>query len=546
MLNSNKDMLSKLQMLRDDYARRLPQQLGELYRLAGELPVTQDPGATLAMLHTLLHRLAGSAGSFGFGELGKQAKQLELQVARWLEHENVDRGQLQIFAVAIKSLNAHTSLASQTSISVVSAPASGSRQTHIYLLGGDAGVAEEISTMLSHFGHKVSYFTDLDSAEAAIAEAPPEFIIADLEFLPESQVSAGGIAYLQKRLPAPGPVICVSHRSGFQDYLAAVHAGAVSYFTKPLDVIQLVDFFEVYLDNRRTTPYRVMIVDDDEVLAGHYQLVLEAAGMMAEVVTDPENLLPRLQEFQPEMILLDLNMPGYTGPELAQVIRLNGEWLRIPITYLSSETDIDKRISAMGQAGDDFLAKPITDRELVSAVSVRAARSRQLSQALDRDSLTGLLKHSRIKERVDLELARAVRSNEWMSVVMLDLDHFKSVNDTHGHPMGDKVIKALAHILRQRLRKTDAIGRYGGEEFVAILPACSDKEALRLIDDVRESFKALSFQGNGGTFHVTLSAGISRFEPGLRVRADELLQRADDALYLAKHNGRDCVVVAEA
>src|SRR5690606_11254409 len=225
--------------------------------------------------------------------------------------------------------------------------------------------------------------------------------------------------------------------------------------------------------------------------AEHYKLVLSTADIRAEVSNSPREIFEKLQDFYPELIMLDINMPGCSGAELAQVIRLNQDWLRVPITYLSSEQDEEKRALAMGRAGDDFLSKPMGDRELITAVSVRAARSRQLSDALDRDSLTGLLKHARIKEQVDIELSRAKRAGENFSLVMLDLDHFKKVNDTYGHPAGDKVIKAIAHLLRQRLRKSDAVGRYGGEEFVAVLPRCGLNEARALMEDVRQRFSEI-------------------------------------------------------
>jgi diguanylate cyclase (GGDEF)-like protein len=260
------------------------------------------------------------------------------------------------------------------------------------------------------------------------------------------------------------------------------------------------------------------------------------------VSNNPRAIFDVLQDFHPELILLDINMPECNGIELAQVIRLNQDWLRIPITYLSSEQDVEKRAQAMGRAGDDFLSKPMGDRELITAVSVRATRSRQLSDALDRDSLTGLLKHSRIKEQVDAELSRAMRAKENLSVVMLDLDYFKQVNDTYGHPAGDKVIKAIAHLLRQRLRKTDAVGRYGGEEFVAVLPRCSGEEAQLLMEDVRQRFRDITFSADQHSFNVTLSVGIAAYREGVE-RADQLLQEADAALYRAKSTGRNRICI---
>lgn len=546
MPTTNADITAKLNALREDYAARLPQELAALHELAtGALA---DPGAQqaarLAQLHQRLHKLAGSAGSFGFIRLGKQAKQLEIQVQQWLG-QDVDQGQLRSFSVAVGTLAALTQAEQPPAQVAVATPEKTATQTLIYLLEDDPAVAEDIALNLRHFGHRVEHFDRLEAAEAAILRVPPDFMVVDIVFDAEQRESPSLVAALQQTLAKPLPVVFISARDDFAAYHAAVKAGAIGYFVKPLDVIRLVDRLEHYLDRRRELPYRVLIVDDDATLAEHYRLVLTSAGMLVDLVTNPEDVLTALRNFNPEMILLDLNIPEYSGPELARVIRLSDEWLRVPITYLSSETDVDQRIKAMGQAGDDFIAKPISDRELISAVSIRAARSRQLSSAIDRDSLTGLLKHSRIKEQVDIELTRTRRSGEPLCVAMIDLDHFKSVNDTYGHPAGDKVIKALAHLLRQRLRKTDSIGRYGGEEFVAVLPGCDATEARGLLDDVRQNFKEINFSVDTKHFTVTLSAGLACTELSSTLTADTLLQMADDALYLAKHGGRDQICIAE-
>ena len=546
MPTTNADITAKLKALREDYAARLPQELTALHELSGR--ALTDSGAAqvahLTQLHQRLHKLAGSAGSFGFPQLGKQAKQLEIQVQQWLA-QVVDPGQLQVISVAVGALVA-LAQPDQPPLSVgVTDTEKPTAQTLIYLLEDDPAVAEDIVLNLRHFGHRVKHFDRLEEAEAVVLRSPPDFMVVDIVFEAEGRESPSLIATLQQKLPGPLPVVFISARDDFAAYHAAVKAGAIGYFVKPLDVIRLVDQLEQYLDRRHELSYRVLIVDDDETLAEHYRLVLSSAGMLVDLVTNPEQVLTALRNFNPEMILLDLNIPEYSGPELARVIRLSDEWLRVPITYLSSETNVDQRIKAMGQAGDDFIAKPISDRELISAVSVRAARSRQLSNAIDRDSLTGLLKHSRIKEQVDIELARTRRSGEQLCVAMIDLDHFKSVNDSYGHPAGDKVIKALAHLLRQRLRKTDSIGRYGGEEFVAVLPGCDAREAQRLLDDVRQNFKEISFSVDSKHFHVTLSAGVACADTKHTLTADNLMQMADDALYLAKHGGRDQICIAE-
>lgn len=227
---------------------------------------------------------------------------------------------------------------------------------------------------------------------------------------------------------------------------------------------------------------------------------------------------------------------------MAQIIRFNDAWLRVPIIYLSAETDISQQMKALLKAGDDFVTKPISDNALVATVLARAQRARLLSNALARDSLTGLLKHADIKEQVAVEVERAKRSDKPTCVVMLDLDHFKNVNDQYGHAVGDNVIRALANLLRQRLRRGDSLGRYGGEEFTAVLPDCNLQQASEILDAIRLRFAELQFNTkDSGSFSVTFSAGIAQSQPQLK--ASELIELADQALYRAKAAGRNRVQV---
>jgi len=167
-----------------------------------------------------------------------------------------------------------------------------------------------------------------------------------------------------------------------------------------------------------------------------------------------------------------------------------------------------------------------------------------LHTQLVKDSLTGLLKHSSIKEAVEQEVLRAQRSGRPVTLAMLDIDHFKAVNDTYGHGMGDVVISSLAMLLRQRLRQSDIVGRYGGEEFVAILLECDIEHGRELLDDIRQRFASLSFGHLGRDFHCTVSAGIASTLQFKGSNGAALLAAADAALYVAKRAGRNQVHTA--
>jgi diguanylate cyclase (GGDEF)-like protein len=163
---------------------------------------------------------------------------------------------------------------------------------------------------------------------------------------------------------------------------------------------------------------------------------------------------------------------------------------------------------------------------------------------MSQDCLTGLLKHGSIKDRLGHELERAQRSGRPVAVVMADIDHFKSVNDRWGHPMGDQVIKTLGHLLRHRLRRQDSVGRYGGEEFLAILPECTEDDAMALVDEIRAGFGSVQFACGEQVFRASFSAGVAASTR--HDRPQDLVAAADTALYQAKQQGRDRVCGSQA
>ncbi|HBZ95104.1 MULTISPECIES: diguanylate cyclase [unclassified Pseudomonas] len=536
-----------LQQLGQQFAERLRQELPQLMQQGEQLLEASDEqrGQLLRALRDQLHRLAGSAGTFGFDLLGQQARELEQQAERWLEQQQRQQQDLDIFVAALLQLGEQSDAdSSQDEQQKTAKPLARTENDTrlIYILEDEMTVGENMRLTLSNFGYRAEHFQTTTDLDTALLQQLPDALIVDVNLANEDSSGLDYAARLQQRLEVPLPLLVLTHQHDFATQLQAVRAGAQGFFAKPVDIPQLESRLERCFAQQSGEPYRVLIVDDDRDLASRYSLVLRDAGMLVEILQDPAQIFEHLRDFNPEVVLLDVNMPDCTGPELAQIIRCNDDWLRIPIIYLSAETDIAKQMNALIKAGDDFVTKPISDNALVAAVFSRAQRARLLSDALSRDSLTGLLKHGDIKEQVATELERALRTGNRASVVMLDIDHFKRVNDEHGHAAGDSVIRALANLLRQRLRRIDSLGRYGGEEFLAVLPDCTPQQAKQIVDEIRERFAELRFIADGGEFSCTLSAGIAGTDA--HSQAEQLRERADKALYAAKHGGRNQVQVA--
>ena len=261
--------------------------------------------------------------------------------------------------------------------------------------------------------------------------------------------------------------------------------------------------------------------------------------MVVEVITEPLTVLDVLPMFQPDLILMDMYMPDCDGPELASLIRMTRTYLDVPIVFLSSETDPVKQLRALGRGADDFLTKDIPSEHLLSSVRIRCDRTRLLRSLARQDSLTGLLNHTSLKDRLAEEIIRCGRLNSPLAFAMVDLDRFKLINDTHGHGVGDQVIQALAFLCKRRLRRTDVLGRYGGEEFGIVLCDTEPQTAFRVIEELRESFAELRFTGSRGTFQTTFTAGLACCEPDMTMAT--LCESADRLLYAGKKDGRNCV-----
>ena len=290
------------------------------------------------------------------------------------------------------------------------------------------------------------------------------------------------------------------------------------------------------------TPYRVLVVEDSKTASTLIQRTLKESGVESMAISKPQEVLTALAKFQPDLVLMDMYMPGCTGVEVTRVIRQHEEFLSTPVVYLSADTSIALQVDSLRLGGDHFLTKPFNPVMLNAVVKSKIDRYRMLRRSMHQDSLTGLLNHSSSKQRVDALVKAAVAEDLPLCVAMLDIDHFKRVNDTYGHPMGDQVIRSVAWLLKQRLRKTDAVGRYGGEEFLVILPQADAERAHQLLDRIRVDFSQFLHPVKRSSFSCTFSCGIAQLAPGLNGPA--LIKKADEALYKAKHQGRNQIVCA--
>ena len=430
----------------------------------------------------------------------------------------------------------HSDQLEQTSLPALRKP--------VYLALQDALKSQRLCQQLQFFGLQAQALDTANGFRAAMAERHPAAIVMDIDFAGEG-CGLHLAEEVQNSLTQKLPLLFFSQEeTDTPTRLAAVRAGGREFFTSILDASSLLERIETLTHVSQYDPYKVLIVDDSRAQATHTERVLNSAGILTLTITEPLQAMTALADFQPDLIILDMYMPACSGTELAKVIRHNDRYVSVPIIYLSAEDDLDKQLDAMSEGGDDFLTKPIKPRHLIATVRNRAGRARNLRARMMRDSLTGLYNHTHTLQLLEDARSRAKRDGTPLSFAMIDIDFFKKVNDTYGHPMGDRVIKSLALFLKQRLRKTDHIGRYGGEEFAVVLPDTDGATALKVLDEIRQRFAEISYPAQPIDLSCTFSCGIAELHEG--VDSKTLSKRADEALYEAKHSGRNCSVLYPA
>ncbi|MFP4105510.1 MAG: diguanylate cyclase [Phycisphaerae bacterium] len=296
---------------------------------------------------------------------------------------------------------------------------------------------------------------------------------------------------------------------------------------------------------------RILIAEDDPVSRRVLESMLRKWEYEVVTCADGDGAMAALcRKDGPRLAILDWMMPSRNGPEvISQARRLpHGDYMYLML--LTAKGQREDIIQGLQSGADDYIAKPFDAEELRVRVRVGERIVQLQEQLLDaqealrqqatHDALTGIFNRAEIMRLAEKEIDRAYREGRSSAVLMADVDHFKAINDTFGHKTGDVVLKEVATRLKLTLRSYDAIGRYGGEEFLTVLAGISREEALSKADELRRIISETDFRVGSKEFPVQISVGLAMTDGA--VALDDLIHRADEALYAAKDAGRNCVV----
>lgn len=407
----------------------------------------------------------------------------------------------------------------------------------IFLLSDDHKFGREMSRQLYNYGYEAHHFASAEELEKRHTSGIPSAVIVDMK-LPDRDTGMA-LAALTEAAGVIVPVVVLSAETHFEARLQAVRYGASGFFPRNTPAADIIAFLDVITDMRLGDAYRVLILAEDKAVTKECADILTGAGLTAHESHNPFSVMEVLRDTNPDVLLMSLYFDDCAGMELAEVIRQQQGFQSLPIVFLSPVVTLDERMAAMKRGGDDFIFLPVDPEMLLASVSVSGARARAIAASVDCDSMTGLLGHSVFRRRLDAVAQRSTATGMPFCVALLDIDHFKNVNSVQGHAAGDRVIKNLARLLRQRLRHSDILCRYGGEEFAIVLTDTEINVGLRVMDHVRSAFAEIPQEGPSDTFFCTFSCGIA---PSASGDVQDLLTFADRGLYAAKEGGRNRVV----
>jgi diguanylate cyclase (GGDEF)-like protein len=533
--------------LRDRFVARAFKRLDEMSAVVGLLQGRPADTSTMRELLRHFHWFAGQGTTYGFPEATRLGLEGETHCQQIVNDSRSFNGQdaekLHALIEAIRE-HMHQATGDQDTVAESGSPDREAKPFDILIVDAEQESLLEMTRLLEDCGMAVRSARTISGALASIGSAMPDAIIVEA-LLPDGN----GYELSEQLRQLPGGdrpvIIIVSRLSGFVDKVRAIHCGADAYFEKTANWERMVARLRFLLEKQRVDPYKILSVEDEPDQALFIRQFLQSAGYDVRTCTDPHKVEESLVAFKPDLLLLDVVMPGVSGYEVARYVRQDDRYTTLPVVFLTARGSVDHVIEAAKSGVDAHLVKPVDPQLLLATVASHLERSRLLKSLLYRDGLTRLLTHSTFLEQAKALVAGLRRHyDRTAALALIDMDHFKSVNAEYGHPVGDKVLSALATLLRQRLRQSDLVGRYSGQQFAVILEELEEFEAVNLMEKLLADFAAVRHHDASGVpFSATFSAGIAMF--GSRTMdVDQWFEAAQKALAAAKKAGRSCVRAA--
>ncbi|MGB3297037.1 MAG: response regulator [Phormidesmis sp.] len=398
----------------------------------------------------------------------------------------------------------------------------------------------------------------------------PDLVVLNLNglaALPENNSSELDLLASLQAVKPPIPTLLLMAAASFENRVKAARMGVTRLLQAPVTPAEVLEAATQVLRKGAPATAKLLIVDDDPAMLTLLKSLLQPWGFQLQTLSDPLRFWQVLEGFEPDLVLLDAKMPQINGLELCQVLRNAPRWHDLPVLFMSAYTDAEMIQQVFLAGADDYVRKPIVASELVARVLGWLERSRDRQLRADIDNLTGIANRRKSTQMLTRLLGLAQRQQQSLCFALLDLDHFKQINDEYGHPAGDRVLRRFGESLKAMFRNEDVVGRWGGEEFVIGLYGMTRQEGTQRLRQFLQNWQQEQFNRFGSrlnsrldslsegdrptaaesltplqnsSFSITFTAGVAVY-PHDGTDLQQLYCVADKDLYRAKATGRNQV-----
>ncbi len=536
--------------IRRDFLFGLDEQIQRLYRLWSRLARNTDrPQQRATQLRHFLTTMQTVARHFGFHELvdelesfNELIRSLSMDASSTIDDATRRRARSHLETLEESCLR----LQSEHDLLDKPGVVDQRRQT-LLVVDPDPDFCELITEYGDQFMMRIRTASNLSEAEELAQTPLLTAALISVHAADSPLALQRGIARLRTISPIDSlPVALLGDDGETLDSLRSLWAGVSVLVSKPLTTSKFVYTVQRLAKLRQAQKASILLIEADDHFARHFTAELSSRDLAVYVQDTPDSLLESLDNHRPDLLVIDVDIPKVSCFDICRTLGNIPRWQHMPVVLVTDEDREEIRRAGYEAGAADVFSRDISAGELRCRIGTRLKRARLIRQRTDRDPLTGLLTRRAFLERFAARLSETSRHGRTMAFAILDIDRFKTINDRWGHPAGDRVLRTIGQLLRERFRIEDLCARWGGEEFVVALGDENARTAHQALDRLREEFSSVDFRADDGTrFSITFSAGIAEF-PADGIDAESLLAAADDRLLRAKRQGRNRIVTASA
>lgn len=544
----------KLAEFRISFIDDFNDKLAVLIKLWSEARTSQSIDA-IKQFRFEIHSLKGSSGTLSFSTLSDRLGMIEQEVAPCEEQVNQLKNVIPFIDRHMNSMIEASRNTPNTLLVLKDIPSAlgelrepqkkedvssqSYRDINIALLDDNEATSLVHAKLLSGFGFQISQFNSIEQLAKVLDQNSFNLVLIDTDNSTDQYQQI--FTFAAKLRAIDIHVFILSSSSSFENRLAAVRAKVNEYLLKPVNITTLVSKIRKNFKLDLVRPYRILLLDDQASVGIFYKSLLEDDHVEVLAISQADTIMDELESFHPDVFLLDMHMPNISGLEVARLLRQQAKYDYVPIIFLTADEDINTKLEVLECGADDVIPKNTSPNLIVQQVDSRIQRGQEIRYLASRDSLTGVLNHGQIMDAAAHALRIASRQKNPAVVVMIDLDHFKGVNDKYGHGGGDKVLISLGQLLLQSVRDTDYVGRYGGEEFMVVFTDADSSVIETKMNNILTAFLQINYTVAEQSFNCSFSAGLASSTHHMKL--SELISAADAALYKAKNAGRSQICV---